>query len=72
MVGGDRFGAMRTVEEHLAAVLAAAGPLPPVRLSLDEAAGLLATCNWSETHEERGRRRGWSDTPFSDSPSLQK
>jgi len=42
MVGGDRFGAMRTVEEHLAAVLAAAGPLPPVRLSLDEAAGLVA------------------------------
>jgi len=33
---------MRTVEEHLAAVLAAAGPLPPVRLSLDEAAGLVA------------------------------
>ena len=32
---------MRTVDEHLAAVLALAEPLPPVRLPLDEAAGRI-------------------------------
>lgn len=40
--------------------------------ALDQAAGLLETWNWSSTHEARGSRRGWSDTPFSDSPSRQR